>query len=144
MLRWIDNKFHLNQNQKYLELQLEWLRWQGRRLRTEGPGFNPIRSKKNIFSCFQFVALEPMRSTSKCVHVIINNHKWRRRHAFSVRWVQVPVTIQETGDWGTYMLQLLPLQTSMVHISTRENQNMKIYFKVRLYLCLNVLYCVLE
>ena len=41
--------------------------------------------------------------------------------------VQVPV--QETGYWGTLKLQLLPSQTSMVHVSTREHPNMKDQFE---------------
>ena len=36
--------------------------------------------------------------------------------------MQVLVTVQEPGCWGTYKLQLLPSQTSMVHVSMREHE----------------------
>ena len=43
------------------------------------------------------------------IHVIINSYKkCRRRYPLSVSCVQVPVTIQEKDDWGTYNLQLHP------------------------------------
>ena len=47
--------------------------------------------------------------------------KQRRRYPLSLIWVKVPITFQETVDWGTYKLQLLSSQMSMVHIFMREN-----------------------
>ena len=40
------------------------------------------------------------------------------------RCVQVPVTTQETGDWGTFMVQLLSSKMSMVLVSMREHQDL--------------------
>ena len=51
-----------------------------------------------------------------------NSHKKQRRmYPLSLRCVQVPVIIQETGDWGMYKLWLLSSQKSMVHVSMREH-----------------------
>ena len=41
-----------------------------------------------------------------------------------VRSLQVPVTIKELGDWGTYKLWLLSSQTSMVHEGTSKNEDL--------------------
>ena len=60
----------------------------------------------------------------------------RRIYPISLRCVQVPVTIQETGECGTYTFWLLSSQTSIVSM----NEDPKICLIVWLKMCLYVLY----
>ena len=70
-----------------------------------GSEFNP-RPRQDNFSCFLLVALEPLRSASKYVFaVLLQKHvtmvmEMERKvlYPLSLRYVQVPVTIQETAD----------------------------------------------
>ena len=115
----------------------------------KGPWFKTwsrLNKLKSIFSCFWFIALKPMRFTTRYLDIAANTcdnkylQKQKRRYPLPFRCVQVPITIQETGDWRTYKLQLLSSETSMVHVSMREYPKMKISLKVWLKMCLYIPY----
>ena len=101
---------------KYV-MEVWWLRLQGR--------FNPGKTRKFfLFSVCCFGAYEIRLQVFAIflqIHVIIKSWRGRKRYPLSLRCVQVPVTIQETGDWGIKKLWLLSLQTPMVHVSIREH-----------------------
>ena len=112
----------------------------------KGPGFKSLtKARKIYFSCFGFVAFDPWDPPLSICR-IASNTLWylKSRYPHTLRCVEVPVTFHETGDLATYKLQLLLSQISMVHISMREDPNMKINLKVWRCMCQCDLYCVPE